>query len=103
MSDEIKTEIKDDYWDNSHTIIFVHNGIVCDKSYFWSGTDNKRNSFCLADYKYKRISILTNLKKENYYVIIYYDEYGMPINEDNKKTNQTCIDLYNQFKSDMSK
>ena len=102
MSDEIKTEIKNGYWENSHDIIFVHNGVVCDKGSFWNGTE-KRNSFCVANYKDKRISIYTNHKDESYYTVLYYDEFGMPINEDNKKTKMNCIDLYKQFKADMSK
>lgn len=100
-------EVQKDNLEYTLKDMIINNGIICDNGYFWNGSHSyKRMSICIAEYfnENKRLSIFKDTNDNLYYAVRYYDEYGMTIKElPFTKTNKTCIDLYNQFKTDMSK
>ena len=100
-------DVQKDEIEHTLTDVVINNGILCDNGYFWKGRHSyKRMTMCIAEYfnENKRVSILKDANDNLYYAALYYDEYGMPIKElPLTKTNKTCIDLYNKFKTDMSK
>lgn len=101
------SDIQKDNLEQTIKDININNGIVCDKGYFWNGSHSyKRMTICIVEYfnENKRLSIFKDTNDNLYYAVLYYDEYGMTIKEvPFTKTNKTCIDLYKQFKADMSK
>lgn len=105
ISDELKSDIKDDMWERKHITMLVQNGVVCDNGIFYNVyyPYERVNSACFYE-NWKSNEKITILNYNEIHGITFskYDEFGMTISDTEiVKTSRTCEDLYKQFKKEM--
>ena len=105
ISDELKSDIKDDMWEKKHITMLVQNGVVCDNGIFYNVyyPYERVNSACFYEnWKSNEKIAILNYNEIHGITFSKYDEFGMTISDTEiVKTTRTCEDLYKQFKKEM--
>ena len=105
ISDELKSDIKDDMWERKHITMLVQNGVVCDNGIFYNVyyPYERVNSACFYEnWKSNEKIAILNYNEIHGITFSKYDEFGMTISDTEiVKTTRTCEDLYKQFKKEM--
>ena len=105
ISDELKSDIKDNMWEKTHTTMLVQNGVECDNGIFYNVyyPYEKISSACFYEnWKIKEKTVILNYNETHGITFVKFDEFGMKISDTEiVKTSRTCSDLYKQFKKEM--
>jgi hypothetical protein len=105
ISDEFKSNVKDDMWERKHVTMLVQNGVECDNGLFYNVYYPAEiiSSACFYEnWKANEKTTIMNYNGTHGITFSKYDEFGMMIsNTEIVKTSKTCEDLYKQFKKEM--
>ena len=105
ISDEVKTNMKNNMWKRKRVTMLVQNGVVCDNGIFYNAYYPYENisSVCFYEnWKSNEETVILNYHGTHSITFSKYDEFGMKISDTELvKTSQTCADLYKQFKKEM--
>lgn len=105
ISDELKSDIKDDMWENKHVIMLVQNGVECDNGIFYNVyyPNERISSACFYEnWKLNEKTAIFNYNGKHSITFLKFDEFGMKISDTEiVTTSRTCENLYKQFKKEM--
>lgn len=105
ISDELKSDIKNDMWKNKHVIMLVQNGVECDNGIFYNvyyPTEMISSACFYENWKSNEKTSILNYNGKHGITFSKFDEFGMKISDTEiVTTSRTCEDLYKKFKKDM--
>lgn len=105
ISDEIKTNMKNDMWERKRVTMLVQNGVVCDNGIFYNTYypyEDISSACFYENWKSNEETVILNYHGTHSITFSKYDEFGMKISDTELvKTSKTCKDLYKQFKKEI--
>lgn len=105
ISDELKSAIKDDTWENNRVTMLVQNGVECDNGIFYKVyyPHEVISSACFYEnWKLNEKTGIFNYNGKHGITFSKFDEFGMMISKtETVTTSRTCVDLYKKFKKEM--
>ncbi len=105
ISDELKSDIKDDMWESKHVIMLVQNGVECDNGIFYNvyyPTETISSACFYENWKLNEKTAIFNYNGKHGITFLKFDEFGMKISDTEiVTTSRTCENLYKQFKKEM--
>jgi len=105
ISDELKSDIKNDMWESKHVIMLVQNGVECDNGIFYNvyyPTETISSACFYENWKLNEKTAIFNYNGKHGITFLKFDEFGMKISDTEiVTTSRTCENLYKQFKKEM--